>query len=37
MAKYREKLELISAPLKDAPEDLLIRAYQNGLKKNIQA
>ncbi|KAF7802185.1 Retrovirus-related Pol polyprotein from transposon 17.6 [Senna tora] len=37
VVEYREKLELISAPLKDASEEMLIGAYQKGLKEDIQA
>ncbi|KAF7842448.1 Retrotransposable element Tf2 [Senna tora] len=37
MAEYREKFELISAPLKDTPEEMLLGAYQNGLKEDIRA
>ncbi|KAF7807919.1 Retrotransposable element Tf2 [Senna tora] len=35
--EYRERFELLSAPLKDAPEEMLIGAYQNGLKEDIRA
>ncbi|KAF7810715.1 Retrovirus-related Pol polyprotein from transposon 17.6 [Senna tora] len=37
VAEYREKFELFSAPLKDAPEDMLIGTFLNGLKEEIRA
>ncbi|KAF7827538.1 Retrotransposable element Tf2 [Senna tora] len=37
VAEYREQFELISAPLKEAPEAMLIGAFQNGLKEEIRA
>ncbi|KAF7815055.1 Retrotransposable element Tf2 [Senna tora] len=37
VAEYREKFELLSAPLKNAPEEMLLGAYQNGLKDEIRA
>ncbi|KAF7812804.1 Retrotransposable element Tf2 [Senna tora] len=36
-AEYREKFELLSAPLKDAPEDMLISVFLNGLKEDVRA
>ncbi|KAF7814687.1 Retrotransposable element Tf2 [Senna tora] len=36
VAEFREKFELLSAPLKNAPEEMLIGAYQNGLKEEIR-
>ncbi|KAF7812607.1 5-formyltetrahydrofolate cyclo-ligase-like protein [Senna tora] len=35
--EYRERFELLLAPLKDALEEMLIGAYQNGLKEDIRA
>ncbi|KAF7802354.1 Retrotransposable element Tf2 [Senna tora] len=37
VAEYREKFELLSAPLKDAPEDMLIGVFLNGLKEDVRA
>ncbi|KAF7836177.1 Retrovirus-related Pol polyprotein from transposon 17.6 [Senna tora] len=34
---YRERFELLSAPLKDATEEMLIGFYQNGLKEEVRA
>ncbi|KAF7828587.1 Retrotransposable element Tf2 [Senna tora] len=37
VSEYREQFELLSAPLKEAPEEMLIGAFQNGLKEEIRA
>ncbi|KAF7810390.1 Retrotransposable element Tf2 [Senna tora] len=34
---YRERFELLSAPLKDATKEILIGFYQNGLKEEVRA
>ncbi|KAF7826330.1 Retrotransposable element Tf2 [Senna tora] len=35
--EYRERFELLSAPLKEATEEMLIGFYQNGLKEEVRA
>ncbi|KAF7811943.1 Retrotransposable element Tf2 [Senna tora] len=37
IAEFREKFDLLFAPLKNALEEMLIGAYQNGLKEEIRA
>ncbi|KAF7844308.1 Retrotransposable element Tf2 [Senna tora] len=36
VVEYREEFEQFSAPLKDALEEMLIGAYQNGLKEEVR-
>ncbi|KAF7826714.1 Retrotransposable element Tf2 [Senna tora] len=37
VGEYRERFELLSAPLKEATEEMLIGFYQNGLKEEVRA
>ncbi|KAF7821313.1 Retrotransposable element Tf2 [Senna tora] len=37
VGKYREKFELLSAPLKEASEEMLVGFYQSGLKEEVRA
>lgn len=37
VTKYREKFEMLSAPLSEASDDMLMGAFKNGLKEDIRA
>lgn len=36
VAEFREKFELLSAPLREADEEFLIGAFSNGLAEEIK-
>lgn len=37
VAQYREDFELLSAPLKDANDEVLMEIFINGLREEIKA